>query len=545
MLKTAEWDIRLCVVSDDTGIIKKTANIIEGLDAIHCGEKELTDVLPEHLSRADTVFADMREISRGLNDILIRAGKPVMVFDDYRYARDTAEAAANILPHYTVKKANFDNIRLNPVKNIEGSGGGILISFGGSDPAGIGLRAAKALAGKDRPVIWIRGPLTPGEKFPVLPGVEIVKSPPMITPYLAKCGTVVTTVGMTMIEALAGGRKVVTIHPTLYHARVGASVEGVIDLGIHTLFSPRALRKACGESSPMGGGDIWDTQKSREWFTETAETLAENGAAVCPVCGSARRSAIFRDGTMTLFECEQCRSNYRYGVVRAEEAYQENYFDETYKKAYGKTYEEDIGAIRSYSSRRLGIIERLIGRPKGKKILDIGCAIGVFLDEARARGWDISGVEVSGYARRAAEERFGIRAAAGVDELSGGFDAVTLWFTLEHIKDPAGMLRQIHGMMNPGGILAIGIPHARGWFAAGNRKGYVSARPKEHEFEPSIPAIVDLLAREGFTVMQKNIFGLHPERIGLPGWGIIKKIQELTRKGDTFEIYARKNSSRD
>jgi 2-polyprenyl-3-methyl-5-hydroxy-6-metoxy-1,4-benzoquinol methylase/spore coat polysaccharide biosynthesis predicted glycosyltransferase SpsG len=541
VLLNAGWDVRLGVISNDTEIINKTSGIIEGLNAFRCGEEEFAGILPD----ADVIFADMREISRGLNDILSGAGKPVMVFDDYGAARDTAEAVANILPHYAEKRANFTGIRLNPVKTIEGSGEGILIAFGGSDPAGIGLRAAKSLAGKGRPVYWIRGPLTPGENVPELPGVEIVQSPPGIAPYLAKCGTVVTTVGMSMIEALAGGRKVVTIHPTIYHARVGASVDGIIDLGIHTLVTPGALRKACAKSSPQGGGMVWDTRESSDWMIAAAETLAENGAAECPVCGSTRRAAMFRDATMTLFECLHCRSNYRYGTSRAGETYQEDYFEETYKKAYGKTYDEDIAAIRGYSARRLGIIEGLTGGARGKRILDIGCAIGVFLDEARARGWDISGAEVSGYACRAAEQRFGIRPAGSIDDVTGSFDAVTLWFTLEHIHDPAGFLRRVHAMTKPGGILAMGLPHSEGWFAACNRKGYTSARPKEHEFEPSIPAISELLARTGYTVTEIKNFGLHPERISLPGWDFVKKIQEITRKGDTFEIYARKTSSPD
>ncbi|NPV00560.1 MAG: methyltransferase domain-containing protein [Brevinematales bacterium] len=541
VLQDSGWDVRLGVISGDAGIINKTSGITEGLDAFRFGEEELAGILPG----ADVIFADMREISQGLNDVLRGAGKPVMVFDDYGAARDTSEAVANILPHYADKRANFTGIRLNPVKTIEGSGEGILIAFGGSDPAGIGLRAAKALAGKGRPVYWIRGPLAPGEDVPELPGVEIVQSPPEIMTYLAKCSTVITTVGMTMIEALAGGRKVVAIHPTIYHARVGASVDGIIDLGLHTLFSPFALRKVCGKLSEQGGGMIWDTRESSAWIKETADTLAENGAAVCPVCGSVKRAAMFRDGSISLFECLHCRSNYRYGTARAEENYQENYFEETYKKAYGKTYDEDIAAIRGYSARRLEIIEGLTGGARGKKILDIGCAIGVFLDTARARGWDIAGAEVSEYACRAAERRFGIRPAGSIGAVTGSFDAVTLWFTLEHMHDPAALLRKAHGMTNPGGILAMGLPHAEGWFAAGNRKGYTAVRPREHEFEPSISAIGELLTRTGYTVTEIKIFGLHPERIGLPGWDIIKKIQEITQKGDTFEIYARKTSSPD
>ncbi|MFA4888562.1 MAG: class I SAM-dependent methyltransferase, partial [Candidatus Omnitrophota bacterium] len=34
----------------------------------------------------------------------------------------------------------------------------------------------------------------------------------------------------------------------------------------------------------------------------------------------------------------------------------------------------------------------------GKKILDIGCAMGLFLEAAQMRGWDPYGIEVSEYA---------------------------------------------------------------------------------------------------------------------------------------------------
>jgi SAM-dependent methyltransferase len=88
-------------------------------------------------------------------------------------------------------------------------------------------------------------------------------------------------------------------------------------------------------------------------------------------------------------------------------------------------------------------------------VLDIGCASGYFLDEARAAGWDVVGSDVSPYARQRA-------GALGLDLIEhpaaaepGSFDVVTLFQVLEHTVAPAETLRLAARALRPGGRLVV------------------------------------------------------------------------------------------
>src|SRR5205807_2536757 len=60
---------------------------------------------------------------------------------------------------------------------------------------------------------------------------------------------------------------------------------------------------------------------------------------------------------------------------------------------------------RSYLKK----IGRLGARPGA--LLDIGCAAGFFLDEARRRGWDVRGCELSEYAQTYARDTLALDVA--------------------------------------------------------------------------------------------------------------------------------------
>lgn len=76
-------------------------------------------------------------------------------------------------------------------------------------------------------------------------------------------------------------------------------------------------------------------------------------------------------------------------------------------------------------------------------LLDVGCATGVYLGYAQARGWEIAGVEVAEFARREASRKLGVEIAPSLASLPAGtqYDVVTLHHVLEHLDDPVAVLR--------------------------------------------------------------------------------------------------------
>ena len=94
------------------------------------------------------------------------------------------------------------------------------------------------------------------------------------------------------------------------------------------------------------------------------------------------------------------------------------YFFEDYKAQYGKTYLEDFASIKAQGVRRVTNIELLFktGRKKSvtHSLLDIGCAMGPFIDAAADSGWQVYGTDVSAqaveYVQKTLQRRWQIRA---------------------------------------------------------------------------------------------------------------------------------------
>jgi 2-polyprenyl-3-methyl-5-hydroxy-6-metoxy-1,4-benzoquinol methylase len=162
----------------------------------------------------------------------------------------------------------------------------------------------------------------------------------------------------------------------------------------------------------------------------------------------------------------------------------------------------------------LSLIERYKG---GGKLLDVGCALGVFLYLARERGWEVYGVDVSRYAASYAREVFGLKVF--VQELEDvqfpdkWFDVITLWDVLEHFTDPSLQLQEILRILKDDGIILTNAPNEEGLirFLAGiifrlsGGKISYPVRKLYHHFHFyyfTQQTLQALLEKNGFTLVQ-------------------------------------------
>lgn len=97
--------------------------------------------------------------------------------------------------------------------------------------------------------------------------------------------------------------------------------------------------------------------------------------------------------------------------------------------------------------------------PHGK-ILDIGCSIGQFLGMGKALGYDTLGLELNEATAKYAEEKNGIKVERKLlhecNFPDNSFEIVSLFGVIEHLTDPVGVIKDIHRILKPGGML-IGI----------------------------------------------------------------------------------------
>jgi 2-polyprenyl-3-methyl-5-hydroxy-6-metoxy-1,4-benzoquinol methylase len=189
--------------------------------------------------------------------------------------------------------------------------------------------------------------------------------------------------------------------------------------------------------------------------------------AKCRLCGSDQTFNKFPESEIVLHQCKNCQTIFRPEDVSEKDLidiYNEQYYRDTWQGSLGRFFEdfkpEDNHKTRFFV-KQLEEAEKIIGK-KGK-VLDIGCANGVFVWQAKEAGWDAKGVELSEYAAEWGMKQFGIDIEIGtIRDIQDGpaFDLITLWDTLEHIPEPAQTLKDCFDRLNPGGCVAILTPDA-------------------------------------------------------------------------------------
>ncbi|GAB4280997.1 MAG: hypothetical protein Kow0068_05440 [Marinilabiliales bacterium] len=99
---------------------------------------------------------------------------------------------------------------------------------------------------------------------------------------------------------------------------------------------------------------------------------------------------------------------------------------------------------------------------KTNKILDIGCGIGYFLEEAKKRGWDVYGTEISEKAIEICKQK-GVKMYKGkienVNLPENTFDVITSFEVLEHINYPQEDVKKKKLLLRQGGVFYFTTPN--------------------------------------------------------------------------------------
>jgi SAM-dependent methyltransferase len=101
--------------------------------------------------------------------------------------------------------------------------------------------------------------------------------------------------------------------------------------------------------------------------------------------------------------------------------------------------------------------------PSGR-LLDVGCAHGFFMAEARALGFEATGVEAHPDMAAFARQALGFPVVEGrwseVTPPPGPFDVITFNDALEYMPDPVGALERAARLLSPRGIVFVKTPNA-------------------------------------------------------------------------------------
>jgi SAM-dependent methyltransferase len=190
---------------------------------------------------------------------------------------------------------------------------------------------------------------------------------------------------------------------------------------------------------------------------------------MCPICKSlefniiglplisSKASKIVKDDYQ-IVQCNKCELYYTYPLINftPEEwqyLYNEDYFSGR-SKYNNKIKEKD-------SRQRIKIISKYVPH-KIHNFLDIGCGEGYSLIEAKKKGWNVHGIDISDhriYQAKNESINFIKSDLLKANFPSDYFDAIFLDSVLEHLTNPAEYLVEIRRILKKGGVLYIGVPN--------------------------------------------------------------------------------------
>lgn len=202
-------------------------------------------------------------------------------------------------------------------------------------------------------------------------------------------------------------------------------------------------------------------------------------------------------------------------------------------------YLADEEVHRISARKRLDLLEGAVSRGR---LLDVGTAAGFFVDEARTRGWDAAGIDVSASMVEWGRRELGApleRQTLAAHEPGAPLAALTMWDYLEHSLDPAADLRRAHELVRPGGVLALSTGDAATLVARASGSRWHLLTPRHHNFFFTAATLSQSLARTGFELVSLDHRGSrYPLRY------LVHKLQLLVPVGPLDTLTSRLASSR-
>lgn len=236
-------------------------------------------------------------------------------------------------------------------------------------------------------------------------------------------------------------------------------------------------------------------------------------------------------------ECKNC--GLIYITPQPDEATLKEFYPEKYfHSQHPKGYQDFIARKDDVINYRLKPLIELINNfsPNRGKLLEIGCALGYFLELAESCGWEAQGVELSSWAAQYAREKTKVNVLTGkLEDIKfpdSYFDAIVMIELIEHTQNPDTFLKEVHRILKPEGRILITTPnsksvHGKIW----KRKFQETFLIPEHLFLFSIPTINRILETNNFKIihLQTRTYLRRYYDYKIPP-GLLRQVRKIGRK---------------
>lgn len=266
----------------------------------------------------------------------------------------------------------------------------------------------------------------------------------------------------------------------------------------------------------------------------------------CRICGGGESRLAAEVSGYKYVKCSGCGVERMSSYPSAEEIaafYESGYMEKKFNNLghhlhFSPEYRQTYFAEKDLTFSDLGID---LGKGKGKRLLDVGCANGQFLEYAARSGIIGSGIDISEEMVEAGRKNGLDCRVADFFEVEGEYDYITLWDVIEHVGDPRKALAKARALLVPGGEIIIQTP-CTGIVSELFAENWLYYLPVQHLHLFSQDGLFKLLSDEGFSIVSWVRFGSCNPAGSIPA--VNKKAIDTIAKrlgiGDTIALRARK-----
>lgn len=190
----------------------------------------------------------------------------------------------------------------------------------------------------------------------------------------------------------------------------------------------------------------------------------------CPLCNSENiypeiklKDHLVTKEEFNIYRCSECEFLFTQNIP-PEKHVSKYYESEEYishsDTRNGLVYKLYHIARKIMLNRKYQLIKKL---NTGKKLLDIGCGTGYFLNYMKTKNYDTLGIEMNDKAREYGRKKFNLEILTSEHLTKEGqierYNIITLWHSLEHLYEPNYYMKVIYNLLKVDGFLIIALPN--------------------------------------------------------------------------------------
>ena len=223
-----------------------------------------------------------------------------------------------------------------------------------------------------------------------------------------------------------------------------------------------------------------------------------------------------KPGRFHFVECASCGLKYQNPRIPIDQI--GGYYDDAYiahrkQSRWGPLTWFYNRVMAEHDRKKDAIVRRFISLDSTRRVLDVGCGAGTFLDRIRAiYGSEVVGVDFKDLSSHPFLENVDFRHGLFSEQRfgPGSFDLITMWHYLEHDYDPLGALEKARRILKPEGRLVIEVPRLDSRTYRMYRNRWPGLQAPQHTVLLDRKMLLGFVAKAGFDVLDYLPYGAFP-----------------------------------